>query len=86
MRKLWLMFCALGTVVTFLFSNSIFAAEGSLVMPLIEGEPTFADFAGMSPSSALARSMTKVENFVQRNPDDGDPASQRTDVYRKSVV
>lgn len=81
MRKSWLMFCALGTVVTFLFSNSIFAAESGLVMPLIEGEPTFSDFAGMSPSSALARSMTKVENFVQRNPDDGDPASQRTEVY-----
>ena len=81
MRKSWLSFCALGTVVTFLFSNSIFAADDGLIMPLIEGEPSFADFAGMQPSSALARSMTKVENFIQRNPDDGDPASQRTEVY-----
>ncbi len=81
MRKSWLSFCALGTVVTFLFSNSIFAADDGLIMPLIEGEPSFADFAGMQPSSALSRSMAKVENFIQRNPDDGDPASQRTEVY-----
>ncbi|PCJ23424.1 MAG: hypothetical protein COA96_11780 [SAR86 cluster bacterium] len=81
MRKSWLMLCALCTVVTFLFSNSVFAADEGLIMPLIEGEPSFADFNNMSPSSVLARSMAKVENFVQRNPDDGDPATQRTEVY-----
>src|SRR5210317_1745145 len=47
----------------------------------ISAEPTFDDFESMSPSTALARSMTKVEDFTQRLPDDGDPASQRTEVY-----
>jgi hypothetical protein len=59
----------------------LFAAENSLFIPSIEGEPSLADFADMSPSSPLARSMAKVENFVQRLPDDGDPASQRTEVF-----
>ncbi len=47
----------------------------------IDGEPTLEDFAGMQPSTELARSMTKVEDFIQRLPDDGEPSSQRTEVY-----
>ena len=81
MRQLQLMLCVLGTVVTLLLSNSLSAAENGLVIPRIDAEPTLADFADMSPSSALARSMNKVENFTQREPDDGDPATQSTEVY-----
>lgn len=82
MRKSWLNLCVVSTVVPFLlFSKSLLAADSGLLMPLIQGEPSFADFQNMAPSTELARSMTKVENFIQREPDDGDPASQRTEVY-----
>lgn len=70
------------TVIVFsLAASLVSAAENGLVIPRINGEPTFDDFADMAPSSFLAGSMTKVENFIQRVPDDGDPASQRTEVY-----
>ena len=62
-------------------TTQLAAAENGLVIPVISGEPSLEDFAGMSPATTLARSMSKVEDFVQRLPDDGDPASQRTEVY-----
>jgi len=71
------------TLFAFLITPAtpLYAAENSLVIPLISGEPSLDDFADMTPATQLARSMTKVENFVQRLPDDGDPASQRTEAY-----
>lgn len=53
----------------------------SISIPQINEEPTLADFAGMSPATALARQMTKIEGFVQREPIDGAAATQRTEVY-----
>ena len=35
----------------------------------------------MQPSSAVARSMARVDEFRQERPRDGDPASQRTEAY-----
>ena len=57
------------------------AAESGLTIPRIEGEPTLADFSGMQPSTSLARSMSKVENFIQREPYPGQASAQRTEVY-----
>ena len=34
------------------------AAEPSLTIPRVEGEPTLADFEGMQPNTPLARSMS----------------------------
>lgn len=81
MRTSKLNLCLLCTAVALLFSKSVSAAEPGLVMPLIDGEPSFADFQNMAPSSALARSMAKVDNFVQREPEPGEPSAQRTEVY-----
>ena len=50
-------------------------------IPRLSGRPTLADFEDMEPRSAIARSMHKVEHFVQREPKDGAPASQRTEAY-----
>ena len=58
-----------------------FSAEEGIYIPRIDGEPTLVDFEGMEPRSELARSMSKVEGFIQRDPDDGEPASQDTEVY-----
>ena len=68
-------------VIQFFPGTGLRAAEDSLLIPLIDGEPSLEDFAGMSASTPLARSMARVENFVQRLPDDGDPAQQRTEVF-----
>ncbi len=57
------------------------AEPNGLSIPRISSEPSLADFANMSPSTALARSMTKVDSFIQRQPNDGSAASQRTEVY-----
>ncbi len=35
----------------------------------------------MEPVAALKGKLTKVEGFIQREPKDGEPASQRTEVY-----
>ncbi len=81
MRKSWLNLCVFSTAVALLFSKSLFAADADLVMPLIQGEPSLADFANMTPATALARSMAKVDSFIQREPDVGEPSSQQTEVY-----
>jgi len=65
-----------------LFGLSPFAlGQENLVIPEIGGAPALEDFAGMEPATPLARSMALAENFIQREPDDGEPASQRTEVY-----
>jgi hypothetical protein len=43
--------------------------------------PALEDFLGMAPSPELAGQLAKVEDFIQRNPRDGAPSSQRTEVY-----
>jgi hypothetical protein len=80
MKKQFLL-CLGSAVVACLYSISVLAAEAELAIPRIDAEPGFADFADMSPSTTLARSMLKVANFIQRTPDDGDAATQRTEVY-----
>ena len=57
------------------------AAEQGITITRIAGKPNLSDFEGMEPQTILARSMTKVEGFIQRDPDDGEPASQNTEVY-----
>jgi hypothetical protein len=52
-----------------------------LVIPFTDQEPELADFAGMQPSEALRSKMAMVTGFIQREPDDGAPSSQRTEVY-----
>ncbi len=43
--------------------------------------PTLADFAEMQPSDELEGQMTKVSDFIQQRPRDGQPATQRTEAY-----
>ena len=77
----WSNLCLLCTALVLLFSQSVNAAESDLVMPLLDGKPSFADFQNMAPSSVLARSMAKVDSFIQREPEPGEPSAQRTEVY-----
>lgn len=74
---------ALVALVLSSFATLASAADSSvsISIPQINQEPTLADFAGMSPATTLARQMTKIEGFVQREPIDGAAATQRTEVY-----
>ena len=74
---------ALAALVLSSFATLVSAADSlsSISIPQINQVPTLADFAGMSPATALARQMTKIEGFVQREPIDGAAATQRTEVY-----
>ncbi len=53
----------------------------TLHIPKLEQRPTIADFIDMRPSTAVAGKMLKVDGFLQRDPKDGAPISQKTEVY-----
>lgn len=74
----WQLACLLlGFLLT---SGTLFAAD-AVDIPHLDGAPTLADFAGMEPRTELARAMARVAGFTQRQPDDGEPATQPTEVY-----
>ena len=52
-----------------------------LVIPRVDRPPTLEDFLEMRPSREVDGRLAKVTNFIQREPSDGAPASQRTEVY-----
>jgi len=57
------------------------AAPREIVIPRLHRPPTLEDFAGMRPNGEVEGKLAKVEGFIQRTPSDGQPASQRTEVY-----
>jgi Domain of unknown function (DUF5916) len=63
-------------------SNPSLAHEiSSHDVPRLEVGPKLADFEGMEPASPLAKTMLKITGFIQRDPKDGMPVSQRTEAY-----
>jgi hypothetical protein len=70
----------LGLTLSSLTFSQVETAPAETI-PRIEQEPTLTDFAGMQPSTAVARSMTRVDGFVQREPVDSVAPSQRTEIY-----
>src|SRR5450432_3474042 len=57
------------------------AKFATLHIPRLEQRPTIADFREMKPSAAVAGTMLKVDGLLQRDPKDGAPVSQKTEVY-----
>jgi hypothetical protein len=53
----------------------------TLHIPRLELRPTITDFLEMQPSAAFAGKMLRVDGFLQRDPKDGSPISQKTEVY-----
>src|SRR3974390_3573979 len=53
----------------------------TLHIPKLELRPTLGDFLDMQPSPAVAGKMVKVDGFLQRDPKNGAPVSQKTEVY-----
>lgn len=57
------------------------APSFNLNIPKLERGPALGDFLDMQPSAAFAGKMLKVDGLVQRDPSDGAPVSQKTEVY-----
>ncbi len=56
-------------------------AHRSLHIPRVPFAPTLEDFTFMKPSSRMEGKMVRVSAFIQRDPIEGRPATQKTDVY-----
>jgi hypothetical protein len=52
-----------------------------LVIPRLAHGPTLEDFLTMKPEGDIAPGMTKITSFLQREPHDGEPVTQPTEVY-----
>ena len=78
--KIIIFFAAFGVLAATTQAQTV-AASLDLTIPLIDRTPELADFAGMEPSAEIVDKMAMVTGFTQRVPQDGEPASQRTEVY-----
>jgi hypothetical protein len=56
-------------------------APPALTIPRLAVPPHFEDFLDMQPSASAAAAMARVDTFVQRWPDDGQPERMKTVVY-----
>ena len=79
MRKTALFLLALGGLP--LFAQNPAPQKAGLAIPHVARPPLLEDFLDMKPPPDLASSMAKVENLIQRDPEDGKPANQRTEIY-----
>ena len=52
-----------------------------LVIPRVERPPKLEDFLDMKPNGEVEGTLAKVEGLIQRDPSDGAPSSQHTEVY-----
>jgi hypothetical protein len=56
-------------------------ATSALHIPRVDHPPALEDFLEMQPSPAWQGKLAMVTNFIQRLPDNGQPATQSTDAY-----
>ena len=52
-----------------------------LTIPRVDEPPILEDYLNMKPNGAMDGKLAKVEGFIQQVPRDGEPSSQRTEVY-----
>jgi len=57
------------------------AERPTVSVPRVERAPTLEDFLEMKPTGEMEGKLAKVEGFIQRTPSDGQPSTQRTEVY-----
>ncbi len=70
-------FAAIGVCTTAIAQ----APVSNVDIPVIDRPPLLEDFTGMAPSAEIRDKMALITDFVQRVPDDGEPASHRTEAY-----
>ncbi len=52
-----------------------------IAVPALSGEPKLERFLTMKAEGKVEEEMARVSDFIQRTPKDGEPSTQRTDVY-----
>ena len=57
-----------------------FCSTSIVKIPRVETAPRLEDFEGMVPNGA-AQALGKISDFIQNQPSDGKPATDRTDAY-----
>jgi len=57
------------------------APSGPIVIPHLNSAPMLKEFLDPSAISGVARTMLRVNRFVERYPEDGNPPSERTVAY-----
>jgi hypothetical protein len=67
-------------VVAGSFATGVALAQ-ELHIPLIPAAPELTEFTSMAPADTVRGRYAVITGFTQRTPQDGAPASQRTDVY-----
>lgn len=53
----------------------------TLTIPRVSRAPTLEDFLDMEPDGEIKGRLAKVQGFIQREPSDGQPSTQRTEAY-----
>ncbi len=56
-------------------------APPSVTIPRVDRAPKLADFPEMEANEWARANLAKIEGFRQRDPKDGEPATQRTEAY-----
>ncbi len=73
---------ALGSAPAYLVASSdLTGPPPVLIIPRVTRAPVIEDFLEMKPNGEMKRQLAKVEDFIQWQPADGKPSSQRTEVY-----
>ena len=72
--------CLAALLITAIAPTICEAASTSIKIPRINHSPRLEDFDGMAPSGA-AQELQRVAEFIQTEPSDGKPATERTDAY-----
>src|SRR6201998_1923507 len=57
------------------------APPSDFKVPLLTEPLSLSDFAGMEPKPGLKAQLAKVKGFLQNTPNDGEPATEQTDVW-----
>ncbi len=68
-------------LVAGLLSPVVTAEPPVLKIPRLDRAPTLEDFLEMKPDPKMEGRMLRVDGFLQRDPSDGKPISQRTEAY-----
>ena len=79
-RRQLAVWCATAVLLVVFVSANCQGVSTSIKIPRINAAPKLEDFENMSPSGAAAE-LQQVTGFIQNQPSDGKPGTERTDAY-----
>src|SRR6266496_3739926 len=69
------------TCLANLIPQPVVAQTRVVTIKRVAGPPSLDGFSGMQPTAEIAQAYTRLAGFVQREPRDGMPSSERTEAY-----